>query len=103
VVLREANRRRIRDFGFVAWLRARPEELARRLETDPRSPASRPALTREGGALGEIVQVLAARTAIYQEMADATLETEGKSPDLVASALIDHWLPGPSGIAERGL
>ncbi len=40
VVLREANRRRIRDFGFVAWLQAPPEELARRLETDPRSPAS---------------------------------------------------------------
>jgi shikimate kinase len=93
VVLREANRRRIRDFGFVAWLQTQPEELARRLQTDPRSPASRPALTHEG-TLGEIVQVLAARISFYQQMADATVETEGKSPDLVASALIDQWLLG---------
>ncbi len=40
VVLYERNRRRLRDFGFVAWLQASPEELARRLGTDPRSPAS---------------------------------------------------------------
>ncbi len=93
-VLREANRRRIRDFGFVAWLRARPEELARRLSTDPRSTASRPALTHEG-TLGEIVQVLAARVSFYEEMADATVDTEGESPELVASALIDRWLQRP--------
>jgi shikimate kinase len=95
VVLREANRRRIRDFGFVAWLQTRPEELARRLETDPRSLASRPALTGEG-TLGEIVPVLAARTALYRELADAVVETDGKSPDLIASSLIDCWLLGPT-------
>lgn len=94
IVLREANRRRMVDFGFVAWLRARPEELASRLETDPRSPMSRPALTCEG-TLGEIGRVLAERVAFYEELADATIETEGKSPDLVASALIDRWLLGP--------
>ncbi|MGO9920697.1 MAG: shikimate kinase [Isosphaeraceae bacterium] len=93
VVLREANRRRIRDFGFVAWLQAPPEELARRLETDPRSPTSRPALTH-AGTLGEIAQVLAVRAPIYRELADATVETEGKSADWVASALIDRWLVG---------
>jgi shikimate kinase len=91
--LRAANRRRIREFGFVAWLWAHPEELARRLDADSRSAASRPALTREG-TLGEIVQVLAARAPLYQEMADATVETEGKGPELVASLLIDCWLGG---------
>jgi shikimate kinase len=93
IVLREANRRRIRDFGFVAWLRARPEELARRLETDPQSLVSRPALTR-AGTLGEIARVLAERAPFYEAMADATIETEDQSPDLVASALIDRWLLG---------
>ena len=81
------------DFGFVAWLRARPEELARRLETDPRGPTSRPALTPEG-TLGEIGRVLAERRHFIEELADTTIETEGKSPDLVASALIDRWLLG---------
>ncbi len=93
IVLREANRRRIHDFGFVAWLSAQPQELARRLEADPNSLTSRPALTR-GGTLGEIGHVLAERAPFYQQMADATIETEGKSPDLVASALIDLWLLG---------
>jgi len=90
VVLREANRRRIRNFGFVAWLQAPSEELARRLETDPRGPASRPALTREG-TIAEIARVLAERTPFYQEMADAIVDTDGKSPDSIASALIDRW------------
>src|SRR4051812_8330178 len=32
VVLRESNRRALRSFGFVVWLRAEPEEAVRRLE-----------------------------------------------------------------------
>jgi shikimate kinase len=93
VVLRAANRRRIREFGFVAWLWARPEELARRLEADSRSLASRPALTCEG-TLGEIVQVLAERAPVYRETAHETVDTGGKSPDMVASAVVSCWLPG---------
>ena len=34
VVLREANRRRLRDFGFVVWLQGRAGALARRLAAD---------------------------------------------------------------------
>src|SRR5262249_34290119 len=60
-VLREANRRRLRDFGLVAWLTADPAELARRLEADRPGLAERPALTA-AGTLEEIAQVLAART-----------------------------------------
>jgi shikimate kinase len=92
-VLREVNRRRIREFGFVAWLQARPEELARRLEADPRSAASRPSLTGER-IIDEIVKVLAERSPLYHDMADAIVETEGKSPDRVASTLIERWLLG---------
>ena len=91
VVLRPTNRQRLRAFGFVVWLAADPEELARRLATDSQSATSRPALTREG-TLNEIVRVLAARFQLYQETADVTVETVGKSPDLVASAIIDCWL-----------
>ncbi len=63
-VLREANRRRLREFGLVVWLTAHPSELARRLEADPRGLAERPALTL-AGTLDEIVQVLDARTPLY--------------------------------------
>jgi shikimate kinase len=90
IVLREANRRRIRDFGFVAWLRARPDELARRLEADPRSATTRPPLTR-AGTVAEIAEVLVERTPFYQETANAIVDTEGESPDSIASALIERW------------
>jgi shikimate kinase len=89
-VLREANRRRIREFGFVAWLSAPPDELARRLEADQENHGSRPALTA-AGTIAEIVHLLAARAPIYREVADAVVETEGRSPETVAAAVIDCW------------
>jgi shikimate kinase len=89
-VLREANRRRLRDFGFVVWLKAEPAELARRLGSDPRGLAPRPALTADG-TIAEIAQVLEARSPLYHEVADAVIETGGNSPDLVAAAILEFW------------
>jgi shikimate kinase len=89
-VLREANRRRLRNFGFVVWLTAQPSELARRLAADPLGLSERPALTL-AGTLDEIVQVLDARTPLYQDLADAVIETSQKSPDEVADSILDLW------------
>jgi shikimate kinase len=91
-VLREANRRRLRDFGFVAGLTADPAELARRLEADRPGLAERPALT-SAGTLEEIAQVLAARTPLYAGLADAIIPTDGKDPRDVAEAILEAWLP----------
>jgi shikimate kinase len=90
VVLREINRRRIRGFGLVVWLRADPTELARRLESDERGLADRPALTL-AGTLAEIAQVLEDRIPLYQDLADTVMETGGKTPDEVAAAILRHW------------
>jgi shikimate kinase len=87
VVLRETNRRRIRGFGFVVWLRADPSELARRLESDGRGLAERPPLTL-AGTLAEIAHVLEVRIPLYQELADAVIETGDKTPDEVAAAIL---------------
>jgi shikimate kinase len=89
-VLRETNRRRLRDFGFVVWLKADPDELERRLEADRLRAAERPALT-PAGAITEIAQVLEARTPIYHDVADTAIETGGKTPDQVAAAILDCW------------
>jgi shikimate kinase len=89
-VLRETNRRRIRDFGFVVWLTAEPRELARRLESDLGSLAGRPALT-PAGTIAEITQVLAVRTPLYQALADTVIEVSDKSAEQVAGAIIDCW------------
>jgi shikimate kinase len=67
-VLRERNRGRIRDFGYVVWLSTKPDELLRRLKVDEGSGVSRPALT-PAGTIAEIEEVLGARTPIYEELA----------------------------------
>jgi shikimate kinase len=89
-VLREANRLRLRGFGFVAWLTADPAELARRLEADRLGLAGRPALTA-AGTLDEIAQVLAARSPLYAELADVVIPTDGQGPGEVAEAILSHW------------
>src|SRR5262249_2087036 len=71
-IVREVNRSRIRDFGFVTWIRADPEELARRLEADAARLDTRPPLT-ERGTLAEIAHVLADRAALYHETADVSI------------------------------
>ncbi len=91
-VLREANRRRIHAFGFVAWLTADPDELARRLKADRAGLAGRPALT-PAGTLDEIVQVLADRAPLYARLADAIIPTDGKDPRAVAETILECWVP----------
>jgi len=89
-VLRESNRRRLRAFGFVAWLTGDPAELARRLEADRAGLADRPALTA-AGTLDEIARVLAARTTLYRGLADAVIPTDGRDPSEVADAILGYW------------
>ena len=93
-VAREVNRRRLRDFGFIVWLTAEPAELACRLQSDPGGLAARPALTADG-TIAEIARVLEVRTPLYQEVADAVIETGGKDPDQVAAAILECWSAGP--------
>lgn len=79
-ILRGSNRAALRRFGFVAWLTADPAVLEGRLRAEA---ASRPALTA-AGTLGEIAQVLAARTPLYREVADVAIATDGRAVDQVA-------------------
>lgn len=89
-VLRESNRRLLRSLGLVVWLKADPAILARRLEADPRTRAGRPALTA-AGTLDEIADVLAARTPLYEEVADVAIETEGMSAEAVVARILETW------------
>jgi shikimate kinase len=93
VVLREANRRRIREFGYVAWLTADASELARRLASDPRGLDERPALT-PAGTIAEIAAVLAKRKPLYAGLADIQIETGDKAPEEVANAILACWRGG---------
>jgi shikimate kinase len=93
-VLRPSNRALLRGFGRLVWLRADPEELARRLASDMQAGTDRPGLTSRG-TLDEIAQVLAARTEIYRELADLTVETVGRTPSEVAELIHSSLNDGP--------
>jgi len=83
-ILRPENRRALRDFGPVVWLRADPKVLAARLEADPRG---RPSLTGADPA-AEIAQVLRDREALYRETADIAVATEGRTVEGVVVAVL---------------
>ena len=87
-VLRSSNRRLLREFGLVVWLRAEPAELARRLEADLLAGTERPALTT-AGTITEIAQVLSARASLYEEVADLAIETLDRSPAEIAALILD--------------
>lgn len=96
-ILRESNRAALRSVGFVAWLTADPETLARRIST---RLATRPALTA-AGTLGEIADVLAARTPHYRAVSDLEVETAHRTCREVADAVLRAWHGGGAGGAGR--
>lgn len=87
-VLRQTTRDRMRAAGPVIWLEASVDELARRIAADQTSAAQRPSLT-DSGLLQEIESVLKARLPLYAEAATHRVWTEGKTPDQIASEIID--------------
>jgi len=89
-ILREPNRRLLRSFGLVVWLRAEPGELARRLEADSRARHGRPSLT-SAGTLQEIADVLEVRTPLYRAVSDVEVDTQGKAPRKIAEEILGHW------------
>jgi shikimate kinase len=89
-VLREQNRQRIREFGYIVWLTAPADELARRLGADERSGLARPALSA-AGAIEEIAEILRVRMPIYEGLADFVIETGGKRPEEVAAEILERF------------
>jgi shikimate kinase len=98
VVLRAWNRRLLRQFGFVVWLKADAAQLAVRLGADLDAGKERPALTA-AGTIAEIETVLQRRADLYAEVADAGIETRGRTPDEVAADIL-AILPGHRGAPE---
>ena len=92
VVLREPNRALLRS-GFVAWLTASAETLARRIHDDPTTATRRPNLTASGG-VEEVRALLAVRTPLYAELADFVADAEQLSPDAAADAILAAWNGG---------
>jgi shikimate kinase len=86
-ILRETNRKALARNGRFVWLQASPETIHARIQADAATAARRPSLTRLG-ELDEIRALLAERGPIYAELAEATIDTEGKSVAELADEIL---------------
>jgi shikimate kinase len=88
-ILRPENREAILRQGRVVWLTASPETLWRRIEQDRATAERRPNLTAEGG-ITEIIATLDARRDVYRQCAHHEVDTQGRTPEEVADAILDE-------------
>jgi shikimate kinase len=86
-VVRPENRAAIGPHGTVVWLTASPQTLWQRIQQDQSTAGRRPNLTAEGG-ITEIIATLDAREAIYRQCAHLEVDTQGRTPDEVAEAIL---------------
>jgi shikimate kinase len=89
-VMRPANRAALARQSKVVWLRASPETLWQRIQQDRSTAERRPNLTAQGG-ITEIIATLDARNPIYRECAQLEVDTQGKTPQQVADAILAQW------------
>lgn len=80
--LREENRKLLKKFGFVVYLKASPEETLERLKDD----TSRP-LLKAPDRLERIKSMIAQRQQVYEETADLTILVDGKSPTQIVEEI----------------
>lgn len=94
VVLRESNRRLLRDFARVVWLQAGPETILQRIASDTTTAARRPNLTARGGA-EEVVRLLRQREPLYEQCADLAVDAERRTPEEIATEIVQRLKLAP--------
>jgi len=89
-VLHSVNRERLKQGGKVVYLRATPEDLARRLRHDSQRP-----LLQGGDPLLKLRDLFSVRDPLYREIADFTIDTGRSSvPSLVHLLMMQLELAG---------
>ena len=84
-VLDAANRKHMRDAGFVVWLQASPEQLMKRVGDG----SSRPLLRNDPA--GSLERLAAVRQPAYEAAAHATIDTAGMSKAAVVDAVLARF------------
>jgi shikimate kinase len=83
VVEREANAKALRAGGKVFWMRATPTTIVGRIGGDN----ARPSLTGSKSFTEEVEEVLGRRTPLYERLAHAVIDTDGRSLDDLAATI----------------
>ena len=81
------NRRRLRRAGFVVWLQAPPATLMDRVGTG----TERPLL--HGGSTATLERLAVVRASAYEAVADALVDTDGRTVDEVIDAVLEVYEP----------
>ena len=84
VVLAEENRRRLAERGTVVYLRARPEDLYRRVRHDRDRP-----LLATADPLARLRQLHTQRDALYASIAHLVVETGSQTVQALARQVLD--------------
>lgn len=84
IILREENRKWMRDNGVVVFLDASPYEILKRLEGD----MTRPLLI--GDKETKVGKVLGERLTLYVDTANIIIDTTGKSVEVIVEELVQR-------------
>lgn len=87
-VLHADNRRQVNAAGFVVWLQASPEVLAQRVGRG-RLRTERPLLA--GGPTTTLERMSVVRAGSYEAVADAVIDTDDRTIDEVADAVLEAY------------
>lgn len=86
IVMREDNRKILSKYGHVVYLTASISQLVRRTDKDKKRP-----LLQVDDPKQKIIDLLELRDPLYREVADFTIETDGKTPKQVAESLVEQF------------
>lgn len=100
-ILDPAARAEMRTGGFVVWLRARPETLARRVFEGPRRDDA--GLRRRAADMPAwLAEQATARAPLYADAASLIVDVDDRPPAAIVQSILEAlrmpacgWLPGP--------
>jgi shikimate kinase len=82
IILRESNRKVMKGSGYVFYLTASIEQLVERTSRDKKRPLLQVENPRQ-----KIIELLTMRDPLYREAADFVINTDRRSPKLVAQEI----------------
>lgn len=83
IVLRPENRQMMKESGYVCYLTASTEQLVERTARDKKRPLLQVENPRQ-----KIIDLLEMRDPIYRESADFIINTDKRSPKMVAQEIV---------------
>ena len=86
LILKEENRKILKNLGFILWLKASGNAIYERIKTDSERPLLK--ANTEEEKLNKIQKILSQREDLYAEIADLTIETDNLQPNQILEIIL---------------